>query len=186
MQGRTDEAEIALRKLMVGMDPNEKNYAVLRFNLGWHEIKNGNFKTGIEYLGIGRKLRIWGAYSFPYPQPMLQPGMDVSGKTVLLVGEGGAGDEIINSRFGQTLKARGAKTIFTTNQKLDSLLSRTPAWTKSSLTKTSRQELTIGRQSWICQEFWVSIQKRFLKMRISLRNQATSKNGRTLLSHQRN
>jgi hypothetical protein len=81
-------------------------------------------------LGIGRQLRIWGAYSFPYPQPMLQPGIDVSGKTVLLVGEGGAGDEIINSRFGQILKARGAKTIFTTNQKLDSLLSRTPGLDK--------------------------------------------------------
>jgi len=127
MQGRCEEAEASLRKLLVGINPADRNYAVVKFNLGWHEVRNGNFKTGVEYLGIGRKLRIWGAYSFPYSQPMLEPGMNVEGKTILLVGEGGAGDEIINCRFGQILKARGAsKIIFTSNQKLQALLSRTP------------------------------------------------------------
>lgn len=130
-QGRFDEAEQRLRSLLNRVKEDEKNFAVVQFNLGWHEIRSGRFANGIRMLGIGRQLRIWGAYTFPYKQPMLQDRVSVEGKRILLVGEGGAGDEIINVRFAQTLKERGAaKVYFTSNHKLDSLLSRSPGLDK--------------------------------------------------------
>lgn len=130
-QGRFDEAEERLRALLSKVKPDEKNYAVVQFNLGWHEIRSGHFRKGMSMLGIGRQLRIWGAYSFPYKQPMLPDLAPVQGKKILIVGEGGAGDEIINVRFAQTLKAQGAAQVyFTSNHKLDSLLSRSPALDK--------------------------------------------------------
>ena len=130
-QGRFDEAEQRLRSLLSRVKEDEKNYAVVQFNLGWHEIRAGHFSNGVRMLGIGRQLRIWGAYTFPYKQPMLQDRMPVQGKKILIVGEGGAGDEIINVRFAQTLKARGASHVFfTSNHKLNSLLSRSPGLDK--------------------------------------------------------
>ena len=72
--------------------PGDKNADVIRFNLGWHQLRNGRFKLGMEYLGIGRKLKIWGAYTLRRPEPLVDATSDLSGKTVLLMGEGGAGD----------------------------------------------------------------------------------------------
>ncbi|MFS4459086.1 hypothetical protein [Bdellovibrio sp. HCB2-146] len=130
-QGRFDEAEAELRTLLNRVGTADRNYAVVQFNLGWHEIRAGHFKEGIRMLGIGRTLRIWGAYSFPYPQPMLTEGVDVRNKDILIVGEGGAGDEIINARFAQTLRDRGARVFFASNHKLESLLARSPGIEKA-------------------------------------------------------
>ncbi len=122
--GRRDEAQKILEDLQMQIPPDSHNAKVIRFNLGWHYIRGGDFKTGMKYLGIGRELRIWGARSLQYPKPMLQPGMDLRQKTVLLVGEGGAGDEIINVRFAKVIQERGGKCVWISHQNLSSLFSR--------------------------------------------------------------
>jgi tetratricopeptide (TPR) repeat protein len=125
-QGRFDEAHRLLQELMVTLPPTDRNVDVVKFNLGWHEIRQGKFKEGISDLGIGRKLRIWGARSHSYPKPELQDFTEIRNKTILLCGEGGFGDEMINARFGQVIRDRGGKAIWLTTGPLKSLLSRTP------------------------------------------------------------
>lgn len=130
-QGRNDEAMELLLSILETIDPADRNRDVVRFNLGWHYIRRGQFKKGIRYLGLGRELRIWGARGARYPRPCLEDGGNVHGKTVLLVGEGGAGDEIINLRFAQTIADRGGRAIWVSSQGLTSLFRRTPGLTQA-------------------------------------------------------
>lgn len=123
-QGRIDEAYAMLQSIFPKLPSDDKNVDVVRFNLGWHEIRRGNFKLGMDWLGIGRKLRIWGARTHRYTQPILTNQADLRGKTVLLCGEGGAGDEIINARFARVIRDRGGRAIWSTQHGLQSLFAR--------------------------------------------------------------
>lgn len=123
-QGHFDEAWAMLESILEVVPESDLNSAVVRFNLGWHYIRRGEFKRGMGYLGIGRSLRIWGAAASNYPRPKLERGTDVQGKTVLLCGEGGAGDEIINVRFAQVIQARGGRAQWLPSQSLAAILGR--------------------------------------------------------------
>lgn len=124
MQGRYDESENLLLELQKQWDPNDQHQTVIRFNLAWHLIRHGRLKEGMDDLVIGRKIRIFGAHSRHFPKPKLSKNLSVAGKTILLVGEAGAGDEIINARFAKVIKARGGKCIWITGQGFESLFSR--------------------------------------------------------------
>lgn len=125
-QGRFDEAYQMLENARLQLPPGDSELEVIRFNMGWHFIRKGEFKKGMEALRIGRKLRIWGAYASKSSKPCLTTETSVQGKKIMIVGEGGAGDEIINVRFAQVLKARGAIPMFASGQKLESIFSRCP------------------------------------------------------------
>lgn len=122
-QGRFDEAYEMLLQVQKALPAGHGELDIVRFNMGWHLIRKGKFKEGMDCLRIGRKLRIWGAYSNSMNKPALEKHTNVQGKKVLIVGEGGAGDEIINARFAQVLKSRGAVPMMVSNQKLEGLLS---------------------------------------------------------------
>lgn len=124
MQGRYDESENLLIELQKKWDPNDQHQAVIRFNLAWHHIRHGRLKVGMDDLLMGRKIRIFGAHSKSFPKPKLSKGLSVAGKRVLLVGEAGAGDEIINARFAKIIQARGGKCIWVTGQGFENLFSR--------------------------------------------------------------
>lgn len=124
MQGRYDDSENLLIELQKKWDPNDQHQSVIRFNLAWHMIRKGQLKEGMEALSIGRKIRVYGAHAKSYPKPKLSKGMSVAGKTILLVGEAGAGDEIINVRFAKIIKERGGKCIWVTGHGFESLFSR--------------------------------------------------------------
>lgn len=126
-QGRQDEAMRMLLALETRIPADSPDRDVIRFNLGWHRIRHGDFRRGLADLSIGRKLKIWGAMTHRYPKPLLELGTDLRGKTLLVVGEGGAGDEMIAARFAQTVRARGGKTIWVPFKPLRSLFSRAPA-----------------------------------------------------------
>lgn len=125
-QGRNDEAMQMLLSILENIDPHDANIDVVRFNLGWHFLRLGQFKKGIRYLGLGRRLRIWGAFGRQYMKPSIDEHTDVSGKTVMVVGEGGAGDEIINARFAANIEARGGRVVWITGQGFEGVLRRTP------------------------------------------------------------
>jgi len=78
------------------------------YNLGVHYIQQGDFKKGMEHLYIGRKLNVFGSYSRVWDIPEWD-GRVKKDLHVLMVGEGGIGDEIINIRFVKHLKALGLK-----------------------------------------------------------------------------
>lgn len=100
----------------------EKNQKIVDFNKGWHYIRKGRFREGIDLLHIGREINIWGSHSRKYTKPMWD-GKTQPGKTILIVGEGGIGDEIINARFSQTIKERGMRPIMSTVHNNISMLS---------------------------------------------------------------
>lgn len=120
-----DEAYKLLLELDKDTTIDPKNALAVDFNLGTHYIREGDFKKGMEYLSIGRKLRIWGSYTHKFPIPEWQ-GEAVEGKHILIVGEGGIGDELINARFVHHIRALGMKASFASCQNLASVLKRMP------------------------------------------------------------
>ena len=118
------------KELLLMLDENgwqldTRDEQAVQFNLGTHYIRDGNFKKGMEHLSIGRKLRIWGSYSHNFPIPEWD-GKAEEGKHVLIVGEGGIGDEIINARFVRNINNMGMKASFASCQKLSTVFSRMP------------------------------------------------------------
>lgn len=111
--GLPDQSEEILRALPQ-TDPR------VLFNLGWHDLRHGKFRKGFEGLHMGRFFNGFGSGPCPGTMWTDQP---LEGKTVLLHGEGGAGDEIINFRFALELQKRGARVIVSSTQKLGSLFS---------------------------------------------------------------
>lgn len=97
------------------------------FNRGWMEMWRGNLLKGFELFEPGR---IEGVFGAPTPPAELQfrwsGKEDLRGKTVLLAGEGGFGDEIINVRFAKDLALRGATVVVSCHEGLIPLFSRVP------------------------------------------------------------
>jgi tetratricopeptide (TPR) repeat protein len=123
-QGRFNEAEDLLLRLHKKFPPDDPHQSVIEFNLAWHQIRHGQLKEGLGALSIGRKIRAYGNEARTYAKPPLERGASVSGKKILIVGEAGAGDEIINVRFAQIIRNRGGICIWVTGQKMESLFSR--------------------------------------------------------------
>ena len=86
---------------------------IVEFNKGWHNIRQGNFRKGIDLLHLGRKINIWGSDARKYNKPRWD-GTTQLGKTILIVGEGGIGDEVINARFSKTIQDRGMRAVMST------------------------------------------------------------------------
>lgn len=95
---------------------------IVDFNKGWHYIRNGDFKKGIDLIHLGRQINVWGSNTQKYKKPRWD-GTTQPGKTILIVGEGGIGDEVINARFSKTIKDRGMKAIMSTIHRNTSMLS---------------------------------------------------------------
>ncbi len=94
------------------------------FNAGWFAMMDGDLQQAGELLDRGRRENVFGNKSPPSSAPIVEPGMDVRGKTVLLHGEGGFGDEIINVRFARRLQERGAKVVVTCQPGLAPIFNR--------------------------------------------------------------
>lgn len=114
--GRHGEAKSLLEDLAATLPPEERNAAVVRFNLGWHLVAEGRFKEGMRSLALGRRLGIWGASERKLPLPLLSDERALAGKRLVVTGEGGIGDELINCRFARILAARGAQVTWLTDK----------------------------------------------------------------------
>lgn len=119
-------AEQILRDLLNNnQNIDEKSLNSIKFNLGVHELAKGNFKQGMDYLRIGRDLRVWGSYTSRFPIPEWD-GKSYPGKHILIVGEGGIGDEIIDIRFIKHIRDLGMKATFASCQGLAHIYKRLP------------------------------------------------------------
>lgn len=128
MQGRNEEALEILQETLKRLPEGDRNRDAIRFNLGWHHLREGRFKEGMAGLHQGRALKVWGSPRGPFARPALEPGGSLAGKRLLIVGEGGQGDEVIAARFGELIRARGGTSAFCASHALVSLLSRAPGF----------------------------------------------------------
>lgn len=110
-QGRWDEAAHILKHL-AETEKHPEASQFIHYKLGWHIVREGHFREGMQMIRLGRLTQKWGAYSEEIPAPRLEPGHDVAGRTVLVCGEGGHGDAVVNFRFCRTLQERGARVIY--------------------------------------------------------------------------
>ncbi|MBE7465481.1 MAG: hypothetical protein HS116_18545 [Planctomycetes bacterium] len=114
--GQHDEAEHVLRSL----EPSPR----VLFNLGWHLCRRGHWRAGLELMHYGgREAGVFGSPPIAGP---LWNFENLEGKTVLLRGEGGFGDEICNVRWAEPLSALGARVIATCQANLLPVLATAP------------------------------------------------------------
>ena len=112
-----DKAAIEILKSLP-QDPRTK------FNLGWYALKQNNIKEGFKLLENGRLINCWGSKTdLPIPK---WDGSDIRGKKLLIVNEGGVGDEIIFFRFALQLRDHGVNVSILPTQPLFPVFSRTP------------------------------------------------------------
>lgn len=96
------------------------------FNMGIHYIAQGDFKSGIEHLAIGRKLNVFGSYSKITDGLPEWDGKSRPGKHLLFVSEGGIGDEIINIRFVKHIEKMGMTCSLLSTHGVDAIYDHLP------------------------------------------------------------
>lgn len=101
IQGRFDEAEHILRSL-------PQDDLRVRFNLGWFDMTHGRLKQGFDGVNCGRFINVFGS---PRLTGQIWKDQNLTNKTLLLRGEGGLGDEIVNFRFAYDFKKLGANVV---------------------------------------------------------------------------
>lgn len=121
--GKFDESEAILRHL-AALDDLKFKYPAT-FNLGWHEMRKGNLLKGFTNLYVGRVMNVYGLPSIQTTKPIYQGG-DLTGKRILLRGEGGFGDMMINFRFVRELKNLGAHITVSCPRQMFTLMRTIP------------------------------------------------------------
>jgi hypothetical protein len=112
INGHPDLSEDVLRSYKDQNDPR------VVFNLGWHEIRHGNLKKGLQMMDAGRFINCFGLPRIP---GIIWKDQDLSNKTLLFRLEGGFGDQIINFRFAKFFEEKGARVIVSCDPKLKAL-----------------------------------------------------------------
>jgi hypothetical protein len=116
MMNKKGDSEKVLNTISKNYLLTEAQRRSIVFNMATHKIANGHFKEGLrDFILVGRQLGIWKKSSLP---PMQQwTGQTLStGQKILIVAEGGIGDEIINFRFCENLKRQGYIPYWYTNR----------------------------------------------------------------------
>lgn len=121
-QGRFDEAFAILESIDEKKLSSRDRFA-LEANKGWHRIRSGDFRGGMKSLVQGRHIKVWGTHSAVLSKP-LWDGVTREGETILIVGEGGIGDEMIAARFSKIIRERGMKVVMSSVHKAKSILAR--------------------------------------------------------------
>lgn len=114
INGQLDISESILR------DQPEQDDARVVFNLGWHEMRHGNLKRGLEMLDAGRFINCFG---LPRIEGEIWRNQDLTGKTLLFRCENGFGDQIMNFRFAKDFVDKGANVVVSCDKTLKSLFS---------------------------------------------------------------
>ena len=112
--GNHDKAyNILLSLLSARKDYNEEFISKLKFNIGWHELRKGNFVSGFKHLNEGRKIGIWGTKSIEKiceNKSLHGVGKAWNGKNkvnrLLYILENGLGDEFIYFRWCKYLSSK--------------------------------------------------------------------------------
>lgn len=99
----------------------EQNDARIVFNLGWHEMRHGNLKKGLQMMDAGRFIN---AFGLPRIPGSIWKDEDLTNKTLLFRCENGFGDQIMNFRFAKDFFEKGARVVISCSEELMPLFSR--------------------------------------------------------------
>lgn len=95
------------------------------FNRAWYKMMQGRLLEGLQCLDRGRWIGAFGDKPFPTNRPIYRDE-SLANRTLLLTGEGGLGDEIINVRFARDFAERGARVVVSCDPSLTSVFARVP------------------------------------------------------------
>jgi hypothetical protein len=140
LHGHADEA-FSLNNELNARFPNDNRIA---FNRGWFLLAQGKFSEGFDFINRGRFENVFGSPPLKTPASLWR-GEPLKGKTILLRGEGGLGDQIINVRFARQLSERGAKVIVSADAGLLPVFQRVPGVDGVVL---SGQEMSVFHHFW--------------------------------------
>ncbi len=115
INGNPDVSESILRS------QPEQNDARIVFNLGWHEMRHGNLKKGLQMMDAGRFINVFGLPRIPGE---IWKDQDLTNKTLLFRCENGLGDQIMNFRFAKDFQKKGARVVISCLPELRSIFSR--------------------------------------------------------------
>jgi len=97
----------------------------LHFGLTWFYLYDGDLKKGLTHIEAGRAVGCLGEQDFSkFNSPKWNGTENLKNKTIILYGEGGAGDQIMGVRAAQWLADLGAKVIVGCLPSLMNLFSR--------------------------------------------------------------
>lgn len=99
----------------------EQDDARIVFNLGWHEMRHGNLKKGLQMMDAGRYINVFGLPRIPKE---IWRDQDLTNKTLLFRCENGLGDQIMNFRFAKDFQKKGARVLVSCLPELMPLFSR--------------------------------------------------------------
>jgi hypothetical protein len=108
------ESEKILRELSNRDDLPEEALKRIRFNLGTYDLYAGKFQEGMKgFILGGQDIGIWKGANMPY---QFWDGGIKPGRTIVVLAEGGIGDEIINVRFCKHLSDLGMNPVWYTKR----------------------------------------------------------------------
>jgi hypothetical protein len=128
LQGRFAESRELLEGLARELGPGSASRGFVDYHLGWHELREGRFREGLARIAAGRRA-VFGpgpACVSTIPPLTAERLAELGGKRIAIVGDWGAGDQLLHARFAQLLASRGAHVTWLTRAPILSLLSRTP------------------------------------------------------------
>lgn len=99
----------------------EQDDARIVFNLGWHEMRHGNLKKGLQMMDAGRFINVFGLPRIPGE---IWKDQDLTNKTLLFRCENGLGDQIMNFRFAKDFVKKGARVVVSCAPELMPLFAR--------------------------------------------------------------
>ncbi len=98
-----------------------------QFAMAPFALMDGELQTGLRLLERGREIKVWGGISFKNVMAPLLENQPIEGKTILIYGEGGLGDEVLNMRAASWIKEAGGKCIVACSRDLMKIASTTDA-----------------------------------------------------------
>lgn len=112
---RKSESEAILRGMLLDKSLPDNIRLRVKFNLGTYDLMHGDFKRGLHgFLISGKKLGIWKDVKLPF---VFWSGGIQPNKDIIIMAEGGIGDEFISIRFMQHLIDYGMNPIWYTTRK---------------------------------------------------------------------
>lgn len=110
-----DKSEAILRELVERPDIPDELMHRIKFNLGTYDLYKGKFQQGLKgFLLEGKKIGIWKTPKLPFK--FWDGGIQMD-KTIVIMAEGGIGDELINFRFMKHFVDLGMNPIWYTTRK---------------------------------------------------------------------
>lgn len=154
IKGDFDEAW-RIAEILKAERPNDVR---AKFNRAWHLMRRGDLLGGFEHLEYGRDISVFGSGNFNTDKPRWLGKESLVGKAVLLRGEGGFGDEIINVRFAKDLAQLGARVIASCNGGLMNVLKTAPGVS---------QVIPHGAEASVYFDYWVPAMSAVLALGIT-------------------